>query len=38
MEPEDIARMVADLISFFDPTGVSGIIAAFTYPLCSKMF
>jgi hypothetical protein len=38
MEPEDIARMVADLISFFDPTGVSSIIAAFTYPLCSKMF
>jgi hypothetical protein len=35
---EDIARKAAELISLIDPSGVSGVIAAYTFPKCSKIF
>jgi len=33
----DIIRFSASLANFFDPTGVSGVVAAFSYPLCSEI-
>lgn len=36
-QPEDIVRIIAEAISLFDPTGVSSVVAAYTYPMCSKM-
>lgn len=36
-QPEDIVRIIAEVISLFDPTGVSSVVAAYTYPMCSKM-
>ena len=35
---EDIARSAAELASTLDPTGISGAVAAYTYPKCSKYF
>lgn len=35
---EDFARYAAELASVIDPTGVSGVVAAYTYPKCSKYF
>jgi len=34
---EDIARKAAELASMVDPSGVSGVIAAYTFPKCSKI-
>ena len=33
----DIARFTAQIAAFFDPTGVSGIVAAYSYPTCSQI-
>lgn len=35
--PADIARFAATIASFFDPTGISGIVAAYSYPKCSAV-
>jgi hypothetical protein len=35
---EDIARKAAELASMIDPTGITGVVAAYTYPKCSKIF
>lgn len=35
--PADIIRLSASIANFFDPTGVSGVVAAFSYPLCSDL-
>lgn len=35
---EDIARVAAMISAIVDPTGVSGVVAAYTYPKCSKLF
>jgi hypothetical protein len=37
MEPEDKVRVAAELASLLDPTGISSIIAAYTYPTCDKI-
>ena len=36
--PEDMIREAADMASLIDPTGVSGVVAAYTYPKCSVLF
>jgi len=36
--PEDMARASAEMAAIVDPTGVSSVIAAYTYPKCSKYF
>lgn len=33
----DILRMSAELAALVDPTGVSGVIASFSYPKCSAI-
>lgn len=35
---EDLLRNAALLASVFDPTGVAGVVAAYTYPKCSSYF
>lgn len=35
---EDIVRAAADIASILDPSGISSIIGAYTYPVCSKYF
>lgn len=35
--PADIARFAASITSFFDPTGISGIVAAYSYPTCGSV-
>jgi len=35
---EDYVRYAAEMASNFDPTGISDVVAAFTYPKCSKYF
>ena len=35
---EDIARLAAMIASLADPTGATGVVAAYTYPKCSKLF
>ena len=35
--PADIARFAADIVGFFDPTGISGIVSALAYPTCSAI-
>mmetsp|Transcript_29979 Transcript_29979/g.71994 ORF Transcript_29979/g.71994 Transcript_29979/m.71994 type:complete len:364 (+) Transcript_29979:265-1356(+) len=35
--PADITRFAASIASFFDPTGISGIVAAYSYPTCSAV-
>jgi hypothetical protein len=37
-EPADIVNVAASVASLFDPTGISGVIAAYSYPLCSDVF
>jgi len=34
---EDITRITAAIAALADPTGISGAIAAYTYPKCSKI-
>lgn len=36
--PEDMARAAAQIAAILDPSGVSDVVAAYTYPLCSKYF
>lgn len=35
---EDAVRLIATMASLFDPTGVSSVIEAYTWPKCSKLF
>jgi len=35
--PADVVRMIATLVTIFDPTGISSVVAAFTYPVCSNL-
>jgi len=35
---EDITRIAAEIASVIDPTGIAGVVAAYTYPKCSKYF
>ena len=35
--PEDIIRVSAQISALVDPTGASGVIAAYTYPKCSAL-
>jgi hypothetical protein len=37
IEPEDIFRLIADLASKFDESGVASIFAAYLWPICSKI-
>ena len=34
--PEDMIRAVAEMISILDPTGISSVVASYTYPKCSQ--
>lgn len=36
-EPADIIRITAEIVSLFDPTGIASVVAAYSYPLCSKI-
>jgi len=35
--PEDIMRAAAQITALIDPTGVSDVVAAYTYPKFSKI-
>jgi hypothetical protein len=35
---EDVMRNAADIASLVDPTGISDVVVAYTYPKCSKYF
>jgi len=35
--PEDMVRVAAQIAALIDPTGVSDVVAAYTYPKCSKI-
>lgn len=35
---EDVTRIVADLMSIVEPTGVASVVSEYTYPKCSKYF
>ena len=35
-DPIEMVRVAAELASLVDPSGVSGIVAAYTYPICGK--
>lgn len=37
VKPEDIIRIIAEVIELFDPLGISDVVAAYNYPLCSKI-
>ena len=37
LSPEDIVRVSAELAALADPTGVAGVVAAYSYPKCSKI-
>ena len=37
MEPEDLIRLAADFAAIFDVTGIADVVAAYTFPLCSKI-
>ena len=34
--PEDMVRNAAMAVSLFEPTGIVGVVAAYTYPKCSR--
>lgn len=36
-QPEDIIRVTAEIAALVDPTGIAGVVAAYTYPKCSEM-
>jgi hypothetical protein len=38
MLPEDFARIAANIAALVDPTGIAGVVGAFTYPTCSDIF
>jgi hypothetical protein len=35
---EDMVRLAAQITAILDPTGISDVVAAFTYPKCTKYF
>jgi len=35
--PEDMVRVAAQIAALIDPTGVSDVVAGYTYPKCSKI-
>ena len=35
---EDMVRMAAQIAAILDPSGAAGVVAAYTYPKCSKYF
>ena len=35
--PEDMVRVAAQIAALIDPTGVADVVAAYTYPKCSKI-
>jgi hypothetical protein len=35
--PEDIVRAIAKVTELFDPTGISSILSAYTFQLCSEI-
>ena len=35
--PEDYVRFAATVASIVDPTGIAGVVSAFTYPTCDKL-
>ena len=37
VKPEDIIKIIAEVIELFDPLGISDVVAAYNYPLCSKI-
>jgi hypothetical protein len=36
-QPADVIRVTAEIASLVDPTGISGVVAAYSYPLCSTI-
>jgi hypothetical protein len=36
-QPADIIRVCAEIAALVDPTGVAGVVAAYSYPLCSTI-
>lgn len=36
-QPADIIRVTAEIASLVDPTGVAGVVAAYSFPLCSTI-
>jgi hypothetical protein len=36
-QPADIIRVTAEIAALVDPTGLAGVVAAYSYPLCSEM-
>ena len=37
-KPEDVVRAVTMITSVFDPTGITGVVSAYSYGKCSKYF
>ena len=37
VRPEDAIRMAAELAAYLDPSGVSGVVAAYTYRKCTQV-
>ena len=37
MEPEDLFRLIAELVSEFDESGIASIFAAYLWPVCSNI-
>jgi hypothetical protein len=35
--PADIIRVTAEMVALFDPTGIAGTVAAFSYPVCTDI-
>lgn len=35
--PADIIRVTAEMAALFDPYGIAGTVAAFSYPLCTDI-
>ena len=38
LTPADYVRIIAEVASIFDPTGIFGVIAAYSHPKCSTIF
>ncbi len=36
-QPADIIRVTAEMAALFDPTGIAGTVAAFSYPICTDI-
>jgi len=37
MKPADMVRVAAQIISVLDPTGISDVVAAYSYPMCAEI-